>query len=115
MKPSALISQNEIDAANSVRFEVLNAQGQPELVWPASFAAVRSYLDQLERNAGLPRDRASGVAGDLASAERASGPERRTALTSLATQLDRDAESAPDAPRVRAMASAVRDLADVTR
>ncbi len=111
LKPSAQISQNEIDAAKSVRFEVLNAQEQPKLVWPASFAVVRSYLDQLERNAGLPRERTAAVAEELKSAERVSGSERRAALTALAERLDSDAERAADAPRVRAMASAVRELA----
>jgi len=111
LKPSAQLSQNEIDAAKSVRFEVLNAQEQPKLVWPASFAVVRSYLDQLERNTGLPRERTAAVAEELKSAERVSGSERRAALTALAERLASDAERAADAPRVRAMASAVRELA----
>ena len=38
LTPSAYLSQNEIDAAKSVRFDHFNAQEQPQLVWPATFA-----------------------------------------------------------------------------
>ncbi len=51
--PSGLITQNEIDAAKTVRFDYLNAQEQRKLVWPPSFAKARAYLDQLERSKGL--------------------------------------------------------------
>src|SRR5690606_21829554 len=51
--PSAHISQNEIDAANTVRLEYLNAQGQPRYEWPPSFPLTRAYVDQLERSGGL--------------------------------------------------------------
>ena len=52
--PSGLISQNEIDAAKTVKWDYLNAQEQRKIVWPPSFAKARAYLDQLERNNGLP-------------------------------------------------------------
>ena len=54
--PSGLISQNELDAAKTVRFDYLNAQEQRKFVWPASFAKARAYLDQLERDNGLAAD-----------------------------------------------------------
>src|SRR4051794_8515020 len=50
LQPSAYISQNELDAAKSVHFDYLNAQGQPKLTWAPSFSLSRAYLDQLERN-----------------------------------------------------------------
>jgi hypothetical protein len=40
---------NEIEAANSVTFERLNAQNQPVFDWEPSFAVVRSFRDQLVR------------------------------------------------------------------
>jgi hypothetical protein len=111
LKPSAFISQNEIDAAKSVRFAWLNVQDQPRLVWPAIFAVPRSYLDQLARNDGLPAARRSAIAHSLEAAEKLQGQARSAALTQLATQLDTDAQTATDAPRVKAMAAAVRRLA----
>jgi hypothetical protein len=112
LKASGLISQNEIDAANLVRFDFLNVQDQPKLVWPASFVVARAYVDQLVRNNGISRDRSAAIANDLARAENLSGAERRAALSQLATRLDSDAQVASDAAKVRALAAAVRDLAN---
>jgi hypothetical protein len=111
LKPSAFISQNEIDAAKSVRFAWLNVQDQPRLVWPAIFAVPRAYLDQLGRDNGLSADRRAAIAAALDRAEKLQGQARSAALTQLATQLDTDAQTATDAPRVTAMAAAVRRLA----
>jgi hypothetical protein len=113
LTPSAFISQNEIDAAKTVHFDYLNAQGQPKLVWPPSFALARAYVDQLERSKCLGADRISSVRAGLASAERASGAQRRTALTQMAAQLEGEARGSCDAPKVGKLAGAVRDLGNV--
>jgi hypothetical protein len=113
--PSPLISQNEIDAAKSVHLDYLNTQGQPKFVWPATFALARAYVDQLERSNGLAAGRISAVRGALSSAEKASGSQRRDALTQLATQLDGDARGSSDAKKVTMLASAVKDLASASR
>ena len=111
LTPSAWISQNEIDAAKSVRFEYLNAQEQPKLVYPASFAVAKSYVDQLMRNNGLPNARASAVMVALNKAQKMSGAAQRTALNALASQLGSDAQGAGDASKVRMLAAAVGTLA----
>jgi hypothetical protein len=113
--PSEHLSQNELDAAKLVVMDEYNPQSQPRITWPAAFPVVRSYLDQLVRNNGLPAGRTAAIARAVNAAERATGASRRTQLERLAAQLDADARSASDAPRVRAMAGAVRDLAAVTR
>jgi hypothetical protein len=111
LTPSAHLSQNEIDAAKSVRLEYLNAQGQPQFVWPATFSLARAYLDQLQRSRGLSADRLAAVRQSLASAERASGGSRGSALTALAAELDGEASRSSDAAKVRLLAGAVRELA----
>jgi hypothetical protein len=113
--PTAQLSANEIAAAKLVRMAEFNPQSQPRIVWPAAFPVVRSYLDQLVRGGGLAAARTTAVAGALDAAERQSGAARRSALTALARQVDADAAGAKDAPRVRAMAAAVRDLAAASR
>ena len=113
--PSAFISQNEIDAAETVRLEYLNAQGQPKFVWPPSFALARAYLDQLERSSGLATENIAAARTALASAERANGDRRRTALSELATRLSADAAGAADAAKVRTLVGAVTDLANAQR
>ena len=114
LKPSEFISQNEIDAAKTVHFAELNAQGQPKMVWPPSFALARAFVDQLERNKCLPADRVAAVRQSLSAAERASATERRAALTQLSTQLESDAGSSCDGARVQKLMGAVRDLSQVS-
>jgi hypothetical protein len=113
--PSGFISQNEIDAAKTVHFDYFNTQGQPRLVWPPSFALARAYVDQLARSNGLASARVAAVRQALRSAEKASGVQRRDALTQIATQLDTDATGSGDAAKVQTLASSVRDLAGVAR
>jgi hypothetical protein len=111
LTPSEFLSQNELDAAKLVKFDWYNPQSQPKIVWPAAFPVVKSYHDQLVRGQGLPAARLTAIGTAITAAERASGNARRDALNTLATALDRDAATAKDAARVRAMAQAVRDLA----
>jgi hypothetical protein len=77
LTPSAFISQNEIDAAKSVHFDYFNVQGQPKVVWPATFALARAYLDQLERSKGMEASEIAAARDTLASAEKGSDTERR--------------------------------------
>ena len=111
LTPSALLTQNEIDAAKTVRFEYLNAQSQPKIWWPASFALARAYLDQLERSKGLSGARIAEARTMLAGAERSSGPSRQQALSALATRLESEAAQAGDKAKVKLLAKAVSDLA----
>jgi hypothetical protein len=115
LTPSEFLSQNEIDAAKLVRFEEYNPQSQPRIVWPPAFPVVRSYLDQIVRAGGLPSARSAQINSSVTAAERATGAARREALQRLATELDADAGRSSDAARVRAMAAAVRELANAAR
>jgi hypothetical protein len=108
--PSGLISQNEIDAAKTVRWDFLNAQEQRKIVWPPSFAKARAYLDQLERNSGLAAARVAESRKALAGAEKATGAAKRQALSRLADDLQKDAASSADAPKVRMLIDAVQEL-----
>jgi hypothetical protein len=108
--PSGLISQNEIDAAKTVTWDFLNAQEQRKIVWPPSFAKARAYLDQLERSSGLAAERISASRRALTIAEKASGSTKQEALSRLAADLQKDASSAADAAKVRALIAAVKEL-----
>jgi len=109
--PSGLISQNEIDAAKTVRFDYLNAQEQRKLVWPPSFAKARAYLDQLERTNGLATATIGAARKELTGAEKLSGGPRQQALKKLATQLDGAASGAGDQAKLRLLSAAVTELA----
>jgi hypothetical protein len=115
LRPSGLISENEIQAAKLVHLDYFNTQDQPKFAWPASFVVARAYLDQLARSNGLAVDSVSALRRDLGQAEKLSGQPRRDALTRLGTRLDSDAAAAADQAKVRMLAGAVRDLATAER
>jgi hypothetical protein len=112
LTPSAFISQNEIDAAKSVKWEYLNTQGQRKIVWPATFALAGAYLDQLERSHGLAADKIAADRAALKGAEKESGSARGTSLTKLASQIDGDASGSSDGAKVQKLSAAVKALAE---
>jgi hypothetical protein len=109
--PSPFISQNEIDAAKTVRFDYLNTQGQPTIVWPPSFALPRAYLDQLERSKAMNPAQIAEARQALATAERSSGQDRRDVLNALATRLNGSTQSAGHQAKAGKLAAAVAALA----
>jgi hypothetical protein len=109
--PTPLLSQNELDAARTVKWDYLNAQEQRKIVWPASFAKARAFLDQLERSNGLATAKITATRTALTSAEKTSGAARQAALKKLATQVSADASAAADQAKVRQLADAVNELA----
>jgi hypothetical protein len=109
--PSGLITQNELDAAKTVRWDYLNAQEQRKIVWPPSFAKARAFVDQLERSNGLAAASVTAVRGDLDGAEKASGAARQAALKKLATQLTAETAKSSDQLKTRLLVDAIRELA----
>jgi hypothetical protein len=108
--PTEFVSQNEIDAAKTVHWDQLNAQGQPKIVWPPSFPLAKAFVDPLERNKCLSATRVASVRQEIAQAERTSGAARRDALKGVVSSLDEDKRSSCDAPRVGMLQKALNDL-----
>ena len=106
--PSEFLSENEIAAANLVRFEEFNSQNQPRYVWPPSFVVAKAYLDQLERAKTIDASRAKTLRAALDQGDKR---QRGTLdeLDKLAADLTRDAAApnAADAKRYKAMAEAI--------
>jgi hypothetical protein len=110
MVPTEYVSQNEIDAANTVKLAYLNAQGQPKFAWPASFPLVKAYTDQLERNKCLSKGKIAGVRANIAAAEAASGAARTAALNQIVTSLNSDASNTCDNNKVSKLIQSAKDL-----
>jgi hypothetical protein len=108
--PTPDLTQNEIDAAKTVRMDYLNAQSQRRITWPPSFALSRAYLDQLERSGGMTSTRIAATRTALTRAESLSGEARRSALFSLASMTGTYAPGSSDAPKVRLLARSIADL-----
>jgi hypothetical protein len=107
LTPSEHLTQNEIDAANTVRWNELNAQGQPKITWPPSFPLAKAYTDQLERK-GCAAPAVTTLRTQIAAAERASGAARNSALQA-AVQAAEGARGC-DAPKVELLRKALEDL-----
>ena len=114
LTPTQFLTQNEIDAAKTVRFNEFNAQGQPQLNWPPSFALAKAFLDQAERNKCLSTSRVAEVRTAISAAERTTGTARQQALQTLAGSLDRDASNACDDNKNQQLQRALQQLAGVT-
>ena len=114
LMPSPYLSQNEIDAAKTVRWAFLNAQGQPKMEWPPSFALARAYLDQLERKKCMAAGRIATIRSALDAAEKSPGAQRSTQLGALAAQVQPDAGSACDNNKAALLLKAIQDLKNST-
>jgi hypothetical protein len=114
LTPSPYISANEIAAAKTVHLDYLNTQGQPKLVWPATFVLAYAYLDQLERMDGLASGKIKDAREALGRAEKASGAARNDELSKLAASLDADEKGAGDPAKVGVLAGVVRMLGKAT-
>ena len=119
LKPSALLSEHEIAAANLVRMNEFNAQQQPRLTWPAHVAVGRAYYDQLTRDKAIDNRLASAVKSALDRAERLpdSGRNRDAAvdqLTKAAAELEQAANAVADGlqpARMRKLAETMKGIA----
>jgi LVIVD repeat len=111
LQPSGFISKNEIDAANSVKLDYFNTQGQVKLTWPATYSLARAYLDQLERSKGLDAGKIAEARAELARAEKASGSKQQETLTQLVSRLETEVNGAGDSAKVRLLAGTVKQLA----
>jgi hypothetical protein len=114
LTPSPLLTENELEAARSVEFERFNAQMQPRIEWPASYAKARAYVDQLERSGALADARIRQVRETLAAAEMGSSSAHMRALVELADRLEAGAELTGDPEKVRTLAETMRELAETS-
>jgi hypothetical protein len=69
LTPTKFLTQNEIDAAKSVRVSELNVQDQQKIDWPAQLVVAKAYVDQLERSQALPADRIAALRAAINAAE----------------------------------------------
>jgi hypothetical protein len=108
LSPTEFLTQNEIDAAKTVRVIELNVQNQQKVEWPAQLVVAKAYLDQLERTQALPADQIAAVRKAIQSAE--SSHMSRKALVKLQSfsaslkQSAGTAKSAADSKRLQALA-----------
>jgi len=108
LTPTQFLTQNEIDAAKTVRVDELNVQNQQKIEWPAKLIVAKAYLDQLSRSQALPREKIAELQQAIQSAESSHMSKSALAkLKELAPSLQKDAGTAKshaDSTRLHALA-----------
>jgi hypothetical protein len=109
LTPSEHLSENEIAAANLVRFDEFNSQNQPRITWPPSFIVAKAYVDQLERASVFDAAKAKAMRATFDQGDK----RQKAALTELdtmAADLERQAAApgAKESARLKALAEAIK-------
>jgi hypothetical protein len=109
LSPTEHLTQNEIDAAKTVRVAELNVQNQQKIEWPARLVVAKAYLDQLERSQALPADQIGALRKAIENADRGSNlnPGELGKLQAFARSLSQATQkttNAVDSKRMKALA-----------
>ncbi|HEY0050464.1 MAG TPA: hypothetical protein VGB68_14320 [Pyrinomonadaceae bacterium] len=112
LTPTQYLTQNEIDAAKTVRLAELNVQNQEKIEWSRQLVVAKAYVDQLERSQALPSVQIAALRQAIQKAESSNLNRRELGkLKSLAPSLEKSAgltKSGADAARLRDLAGILR-------
>jgi hypothetical protein len=112
LTPTENLTQNEIDAAKSVRMSELNVQNQERLEYPKTLVAAKAYIDQLERAQSLSSDRIKELRQAINTAESSNLNRKELGkLKRFAPSLEKSAattKSENDSARLKALAEILR-------
>jgi hypothetical protein len=112
LSPTQFLTQNEIDAAKSVRVSELNVQNQQKIEWPSSLTVAKAYLDQLSRSQALPADQITSLQKAIQGAETSHLNKGKVAkLQKMAPSIEKNAASA----KTPADASRLHGLAEILK
>lgn len=109
LAPSKYLSQNEIDAAESVKVAELNVQNQQRTTWPKTLVVAKAYLDQLERSHGLKASEIASLRKAIAKAESGKGTKKLNGMAASVEKSAGLAKNAVDSARLSALAEILRD------
>jgi hypothetical protein len=112
LTPTKFLTENEINAAKTVRVAELNVQNQQRIEWPRQLIVAKAYVDQLDRSQALPADRVAALRQAIQSAETSHMNRGELAkLKSLAPSLEKSAartQSVADSTRLQALAEILK-------
>jgi hypothetical protein len=109
LTPTKYLTQNEIDAAKTVRVGEFNVQSQHRIEWPRKLVVAKAYLDQLERSKALSADEIANIRQYIGRAE--SSKSDLGKLKDLAPALEKTAgttKNGTDAARLKALADILK-------
>jgi hypothetical protein len=112
LTPTKFLTQNEIDAAKTVRTAYLNVQNQQKIEWSSSLVVAKAYLDQLQRSQALPVDQIASLQKTINSAEASHMSKAQLAkLQAMAASVEQSATTAKnpaDSKRLHALAEILK-------
>jgi hypothetical protein len=112
LTPTKFLTQNEIEAAKTVRMSEFNVQNQQKIEWPRKLVVAKAYIDQLERSQALPADQIANLRKAIQSAETSRLSRRDVAkLKGLTPSLEKTAATttnAADSTRLQALAEILK-------
>jgi hypothetical protein len=112
LTPTKFLTQNEIDAAKTVRVNELNVQNQQKIEWPAQLIVAKAYLDQLARSQALPAKQIADLQKAIQNAENSHMNKGKVAkLNKMGPSLEKSAATAKtpaDSARLHALADILK-------
>ncbi len=112
LTPTKFLTQNEIDAAKTVRVPELNVQNQQKIEWPAQLVVAKAYVDQLSRSQALPPKQIADLQKAIQKAESSHmNKGKLTKMNRMAPTLEKSAASAKspaDSARLHALAEILK-------
>jgi hypothetical protein len=115
LTPTKFLTQNEIDAAKTVKVSELNVQNQQKIEWPAQLVVAKAYVDQLARSQALPAKRIAALEKAINSAEKSHMNDKKVAkLKGMAPSLEASvttAKTPADSKRLTALADILKNPA----
>jgi len=109
LEPSKFLTQNEIDAAKTVRMSELNVQNQQRIEWPRKLVVAKAYIDQLERSQALSAEQIASLRQSIEKAEGSSSELKK--LKKLGSNIEKSAaqaKNAADTARIHALADILK-------
>jgi hypothetical protein len=110
LTPTKFLTQNEIDAAKTVRMNEFNVQNQKRYVHPQNLTVAKAYLDQIERSEALPAEQISEIRQAIQNAEN-TGRKEVGKLKKYAPSLRKTAATtkiSADSMRLQALAEILK-------
>ena len=108
LTPTKDLTQNELDAAKTVKVSELNVQNQQKIEWPAKLIVAKAYLDQLSRSQAMPADQVASLQKAIHDAEASHMSRGKVKnLQKMAPSVEKSAATAKtpaDAARFHALA-----------
>lgn len=112
LSPTKFLSQNEIDAAKSMKVDELNVQNQQMIVYPKNLVVAKAYVDQLERSQGMTAAKIAEMRQAIQTAETSKLDKKSSGkLKKLAPALEKDAKSSKseaDSTKMMALAEILK-------